>query len=109
MVNTILYVDLYWIIVDPFTPSSQRRTLYRTAVLAQVAFHIVIVSVCVCTSLLTEIAQSQIFGFNTILYVLASSASMLLILKNSFSQKLSKQLQNRILIRYLLYFVVFSP
>lgn len=109
LVNTILYVDLYWIIVDPFTPTSQRHTLYRTAFCAQVAFHFFIVTLSLSTAALTDDAQSQIYAVNTIVYVLASTVCLLLILKNSFSQKLSKHLQNRILLRYLLYFLVVSP
>ena len=108
-VNTLLFVDFYWVTIDPFTPAAKRFSRYMVLILAQALLNFVLFTVRLFSTILNRRITEIIFGINTFIYMSVAITCLTLMIKTSLKQKLSKQLQNRILIRYLLYYIVFLP
>lgn len=106
--NLILYIDLEWIIVNPFYPQARRNQCYYLTTLA--CFVLGIVSCTLVYSIGADLSL-QVVIFNCINMVFSTLSVLLLvrILYQLMRQGTSWELKKIIYQRYIILFVIFVP
>lgn len=108
LLNLILYIDLEWIIVNPFYPQSKRNTVYTSMVL--LSFISGAISCTLVYTLSTDLSlQVVIFNCMNMFFSVLSVLLVFRILYQLQRQGTSWELKKIICVRYVVLFLVFVP
>lgn len=118
--NFLLYVDLFWIIKNPFYPQCQRNSRYKMAtglvcflviseLIVTANFHLSLESNDIKDINSVSFIQEVIFFLICISFAIISLVLLIKICKQLSRKGANQKLRNIVLIRYVMLYIVFIP